>query len=120
MADAETETSPAPTAKKQVFETVTLAQPIIRGDKEITQLQLRKPKAGELRGLSMGDVVGMDVTALIKLTPRISDPVLTEAEVADLDADDFTEIAGTIRGFFMTKGEVMVMEAMMAEHQPKT
>ena len=38
----------------------------------------------------------------------------------DLDADDFTEIAGTIRGFFMTKGEVMVMEAMMAEHQPKT
>ena len=117
---AETENKPAPTAKTPVFETITLSQPIIRGDREISDLQLRKPKAGELRGLSMADIIGMETTAILKLVPRISDPVLTDAEAADLDADDFTEITGTIRGFFMTKGEVMVMEAMMAEHQPKT
>ena len=65
--------------------TVTLDQAIQRGDTTITEIQLRKPKAGEMRGLNMTDVVQMDVNALTKLLPRITTPILTEAEIGNMD-----------------------------------
>lgn len=105
-------------AKKR-FASVTLAEPIQRGQTVIASLTLRKPRAGELRGLNMQDVITSDVTAILKLIPRISNPPLTQDETENLEADDFTEITGAIRGFFMTAAEVQVMEMMMAEHQPK-
>ncbi|WP_219597452.1 phage tail assembly protein, partial [Aeromonas salmonicida] len=68
--------------------TVTLDTPIQRGDTTITEIQLRKPKAGEMRGLNMTDVVQMDVNALTKLLPRITTPILTEAEIGNMDPAD--------------------------------
>ena len=100
--------------------TVTLAQPIRRGETTIEEIDLRKPKAGELRGLSLQDVIGSDITALLQLLPRISQPPLTSDECDDLDPSDLSEIGGTIRGFFMTQAERKMMNALIAEHQPKT
>lgn len=102
------------------FANVTLAEPIVRGKTTIETLTLRKPRAGELRGLNMQDVLTSDVTATLKLIPRISDPPLTQPEADALEADDFAEIAGAIRGFFMTTGEHQLLEAMVAEHRPTT
>lgn len=102
------------------FATVTLTQPIMRGETSIDRVTLRKPKASELRGLSLQDIVRIEVTAIIEIIPRISDPILLKEEADNLDADDFAEIAGAIRGFFMTTGEKKAIEAMFAEHQPKT
>lgn len=115
---ADVATPPAETTIR--FETVTLAQPILRGEQVISTITLRKPKAGELRNLNLGELINSDVTAVLKLIPRISDPVLTPHECNELDVADLTEIGGTIRGFFMTRAEKQVMEAMLAEHQPKT
>lgn len=114
----EATTPAAPNAPK--FETVTLVEPITRGDTKIEQLTLRKPKAGELRGLSLSDVIGTDISALLRLLPRISEPPLTDDECANLDPADLTEMGGTVRGFFMTKAERQLMEAMIAEQTPKT
>lgn len=105
-------------ASKQV--TVTLSEPIQRGETSIETLQLRKPKAGELRGLSLQDVITSDISALLTLIPRISNPPLTRPEADELDPADLTEIGGAIRGFFMTAAERKMMEAMVAEHQPRT
>lgn len=115
MADA----APEPTDQNN-FATVVFGKPIKRGATEIASITLRKPKAGELRGLALQDLLTTDVAAILKVIPRISSPPLTQHEADELEADDLTECAGAIRGFFMTSGERQVLEAMIAEHQPKT
>ena len=105
---------------RPMFETVKLAAPIKRGDASIEELTLRRPKAGELRGLALNDVMGMDIVAMLTLIPRISEPPLTADEANALDPEDFAEIAGTVRGFFMTRAERGMIEAVMTQYQPKT
>lgn len=111
--------TPTPTEKPR-FVTVALSEPIKRGSTEIATIDLRKPQAGELRGLSMQDVLTSEVTAILKLIPRITNPPLTQPEADALEPEDFAEVAGTIRGFFMTKAERSAIEMMIAEHQPTT
>lgn len=106
-------------ANDTLFTTVTLATPIKRGETEITTIDLRKPRAGELRGLNMQEVLTTDVAAVLRLLPRISNPPLTQDEAEGLEADDFAEISGAIRGFFMTKGEIAAVQSMMAQHVPR-
>ncbi len=83
--------------------TVTLDQAIQRGDTTITEIQLRKPKAGEMRGLNMTDVVQMDVNALTKLLPRITTPILTEAEIGNMDPADLMQLGSEVSIFLVPK-----------------
>lgn len=111
----------APVAEtRPLFENVTLSVPLQRGETSIAALTIRRPKSGELRGLSLQDIMTTDIVAMLTLIPRVSEPPLTADEANALDPADLSEIAGTIRGFFMTKGEKAVMEAMAAQYQPKT
>ena len=55
---------------------ITLETPIPRGDDPITSITLRKPAAGELRGVALSDLLRLDVAALITVLPRISTPAL--------------------------------------------
>lgn len=82
---------------------ITLDTPIKRGDNDIDTIVLRKPSAGELRGVTLTDLLQMDVAALTKVIPRISDPALTEAEVARMDPADLVQIGGTVAGFLLPK-----------------
>lgn len=112
---------PAPTADpRPLFETVKLSLPISRGETSIDSLNIRRPRSGELRGLSLQDIMTTDIVAMLTLIPRVSEPSLTPDEVNNLDPADLSEIAGAIRGFFMTTGEKRVLEAMAAQYQPKT
>lgn len=83
--------------------TVTLDQAIQRGDTTITEIQLRKPKAGEMRGLNMTDVVQMDVNALTKLLPRITTPMLTETEIGNMDPADLMQLGSEVSTFLVPK-----------------
>lgn len=112
--------NPAPPSGANRFATMTLADPIQRGEISIERLTIRKPKAGELRGLTLQDLLSTDITALLKLIPRVSDPPLTGDEADALDPADLSEIAGAIRDFFMTRGERAMLEAVIAAHQPKS
>lgn len=109
-----------PTPEAPRFETITLSEPIKRGDQVIETINLRKPRAGDLRGLNLQQLIAVNVAAILQLLPRISDPVLIESECNELDPADLTEIGGAIRGFFMTASERKMLEAMLAEQQPKT
>lgn len=82
---------------------ITLDTPIKRGDNEVTSITLRKPAAGELRGVTLTDLLQMDVAALTKVVPRISEPSLTEAEVARMDPADLVQIGGVVAGFLLPK-----------------
>lgn len=112
MADAPIPEAAAPNSK---FHTVTLEEPITRGQKRIETLNIRKPQAGELRNLSLQDLMQSDITALLKLIPRVSDPPLTQDEADALGLVDLAEIGGTVRGFFMSKAEKAAVDAMIAD-----
>lgn len=87
---------------------VTLDNPIKRGDdgEEIKEIGLRKPSAGELRGLSMADLARLDVNAVLKLLPRISVPTLTQAEVNLMQTEDLFACCTEIGGFLLTKADM--------------
>ena len=114
-----TDEAPAPEARTK-FTDVTLEEPIKRGETEIATITLRKPKAGELRGLTIEEVISSDVTTLIKLIPRISNPPLIEQEVSDMDAPDIAQCAGAVRGFFMTRGQQEVLNRMIEESSSRS
>lgn len=118
---AEAATPPTDAAAKIIrSDPITLAEPIVRGEQVIRSITLRKPRAGEMRGLTLQDLLTSDVVAILKVVPRISEPVLTAHECDNLDLADLTEIGGAIRGFFMTAAEKKLIEAMIAEQQPKS
>lgn len=82
---------------------IVLEQPIKRGDTTITEITLRKPASGELRGLKLVDLLNGDVNATIRLVPRISTPTLTEQDVAALDVADLTLCADNIAVFLQKR-----------------
>lgn len=84
-------------------ESITLDTPIQRGEQTITDVSLRKPSAGELRGLSLTDLLQMDVAALQKVLPRITTPTLTEQDVGRMDPADLVQLGGTVAGFLVPK-----------------
>jgi hypothetical protein len=83
--------------------TLTLDTPLVRGNQTIEKITLRKPKSGELRGVSLSDLVSLDVVALSKVLPRISSPTLTEADIANIDPADLVQLGGMFAGFLMPK-----------------
>ncbi|WP_272971635.1 phage tail assembly protein [Comamonas terrigena] len=83
--------------------TVTLDFPIKRGAGEITEITLRKPMAGELRGVKLTDLLTLEAGAVRLLLPRVTIPTLLPHEVDQLDPADFTELATMVAGFFVRK-----------------
>ncbi|MEJ6522103.1 phage tail assembly protein [Shewanella bicestrii] len=82
---------------------VTLDQAINRGKESVTEVTLRKPKAGELRGLSLSDLLNLDVNAISTVLPRISSPMITKDEVLNMDPADLVQIGGEISNFLVPK-----------------
>lgn len=88
---------------KQTSASVELDTPVKREGDDVTALTLRKPMAGELRGLSLADLINMDVDAIIRLLPRISTPVLSEQEARNMDPADLVGCGGEIANFLVPK-----------------
>ncbi|MBU9369640.1 phage tail assembly protein [Burkholderia multivorans] len=80
---------------------ITLDTPIKRGEQEIATVTLTKPLAGALRGVALTDVLQLDVIALSKVLPRISDPVLTTQDVLRLDPADLVQLGTEVAGFLV-------------------
>ena len=81
--------------------TVTLDTPIVRGAQTITEITLRKPVSGELRGTSLSSLVSLDIDALVKVLPRIATPQLTEFDVRELDPADLVQLGVTFADFLL-------------------
>lgn len=86
-------------------EVVELDKPIIRGDQTIDTISISKPDAGQLRGVSLFDLLKTDVDTMIKVVPRIASPVLTEQDVANLDPVDLLNVSTAVVGFFQSTKE---------------
>jgi hypothetical protein len=84
---------------------IPLDTPIQRGGQTITHVQVRKPNAGALRGLSLVEVLQMNVTALQTLLPRVTEPPLLKQEVAALDPADLVSLGTEVVGFLVPKAQ---------------
>lgn len=89
--------------KRDGVETITLDTPLKRGGKEVAEITVRKPTAGELRGLALTDVLQMDVNTLTKLLPRITQPTLHADEIKSMDPADLLQLGGAAAGFLLTR-----------------
>ncbi|WP_296250330.1 phage tail assembly protein [Pseudomonas sp. UBA4194] len=98
-----TETTDTLVTKNPNQEVIDLDTPIKRGTVEITEVTLRKPMAGELRGTSLSDLLQMDVLALRKVLPRITAPALTDHEIGQMDPADLVQMATAVTGFLLPK-----------------
>lgn len=86
--------------------TIELDTPIVRGEQTITTLTIKKPDTGKLRGgIKLMELIQMDIDSIIKVTPRITTPTLTENDVASLDPVDLLAVSTAVVGFFQTKAE---------------
>ncbi|WP_435605885.1 phage tail assembly protein [Pseudomonas knackmussii] len=82
---------------------VELDTPIRRGGGDVSRLILRKPNAGELRGLHLLDLLQLDVASIIKVLPRITSPGITEPEAAAMDPADLLACGTKISTFLLQK-----------------
>ncbi|AEK60847.1 phage tail assembly protein [Collimonas fungivorans] len=87
------------------YKTVVLDEPLTRGASQITEVQIRKPKSGELRGVSLIELGQMDVSALQRVLPRITSPILTTQDVANLDPADLVSIGAEVAYFLVKKAD---------------
>lgn len=95
---------------------ITLEEPIQRGEQKIDKLTLRRPQAGELRGVRLAELTNGDVGAVLAVLPRISSPTLTPTEAAELDPVDLAAATSEIIGFFMTKQLRQEVEARKSSY----
>lgn len=82
---------------------VTLDTPIVRGSTTIETLTIRKPSAGELRGVKLQALMESDVNSIITLLPRITSPALTTGEVNSMDASDLLALGNEVIIFLLPK-----------------
>lgn len=85
------------------LKSIELDEPIKRGNTVIDTVQIRKPAAGELRGVTLMDLAQMDVLALRKVLPRITIPNLTDAEIGCLSIADMMQCGVVVSAFLLTK-----------------
>lgn len=79
---------------------ITLPTPIKRGDKDITEVHLREPKGGDLRGFSTVDVLRMEYAAHRTLIPRLC-PEITANDIDAMDPKTLLAIQSELVGFFV-------------------
>lgn len=95
-----TETTQAPGARKSV--PVPLQTPILRkGGDTITELQLMKPRTGDLRGLLLTELLQMKADAVAAILPRITVPTILKHEVDELDPADLVSCAVEVATFLV-------------------
>lgn len=91
--------------------TVKLSRPVKIDGKQVTQITLREPGTGEMRGLKLTELFQGSVNQLLLLIPRISTPHLTQDQIAAMPVRDAAALFGGVMGFF-TDGEEEAAPAM--------
>lgn len=88
---------------KTTEKTVELDTPIQRGKEIITQVLLRKPQSGSLRGTRLQALMDMDVNAMMVVLPRISVPALQPHEIVEMDPADLLSLSVEVVTFLLPK-----------------
>lgn len=99
------ETTVQATAATAEIITIQLDTPLRRGDGEISEVTLRKPRSGELRGISLAELLQLQVNSLRTLLPRITTPMLNAPDVDRLEPADLMQLGLEVSSFLLTKAD---------------
>lgn len=96
------------TASAALFNSFILDSAIVIDGQTIhpagTEIKVRKPQSGELRGLQVAALLQMDYNQLETLAPRVTTPILHKQHVAAMDPADLTQLGSEITDFLLPKG----------------
>lgn len=87
------------TANGRPAVTVPLQEPIKRSGGDVGSVQLMKPRVGDLRGLSLSELLVCQADAMAVLLPRITVPTLIKQEVEAMDPADFVACSAEVVDF---------------------
>lgn len=69
-----------------------------------TEIRVRKPQAGELRGVDISALVSRcDFDQIALLGPRVTQPVLHKTDIAAMDPADLVQLGGEMVDFLLPK-----------------
>ncbi|EJD6401182.1 phage tail assembly protein [Providencia rettgeri] len=94
-----------PVEKNQI--TITLDEPITRGTTTVTEIVVRKPNSGALRGVRLAALMEMDVDSAILVLPRVTAPALTKAELLMMAPADMVNLTKELVLFLLPKSVTM-------------
>ena len=103
-------------SRVQKLNTVTLVNPVTIDGNQVSEITVRKPMGGDLRGLKLTDILQMDMNAMTKLLPRITQPSLSPQQLqTDIEPEDLTDLCSKVVLFFVRReqldGEVLELQA---------
>lgn len=78
---------------------IALKTPLMMGDKELSEIALRKPTPGDCRGLSLQDIAAMEMDTYATFLPRIASPSITEDHVMSMELGDVIECMRKVNEF---------------------
>lgn len=86
---------------------IALEKPIVRGNTTINEVKVLRPKDSvPFIGVSISELIQMDVNALQKVLPRVTEPKLTNHEVKTLDPADTFSLGAQVAAFFLKKKDL--------------
>ena len=85
--------------------TVPLSAPLKIGEAEITEVIVRKPGSGELRGVKLQSLMVSDVDELYKVLPRVTIPNLMPHELDKVEPCDLVQLSGALLTFLLTPSQ---------------
>ena len=83
------------------MKTIQLSRPIQQGDQTVDEIKLRDPKAGDMMGIKLSQVMNMDAAHCLPLLERINDNGLMQADLLGLHCFDLAELMGQLVDFFV-------------------
>ena len=100
---------------------ITLDFPIDRGTSKVDKITLHKPNAGQLRGVSLRELLDMNTDAIVKVVSRVSEPQITPQEAAGkLDPSDLLQIGAALANFLLPPALKEQAEAEVSALQSQT
>ncbi|MDC9614867.1 phage tail assembly protein [Xenorhabdus khoisanae] len=95
-------TEPTPAALPEQA-SVTLEEPIVRGATTISDVIVRKPNSGALRGVRLQALMEMDVDSIMLVLPRITAPALTKSDLLLMSPGDLINLSVEVVSFLLPK-----------------
>lgn len=92
---------PAITQPEQT--TVTLEEAIVRGTTTISDIIVRKPNSGALRGVRLQALMEMDVDSMMLVLPRVTAPALTKNDLLLMSPGDLISLSIEVVSFLLPK-----------------